>query len=172
VLVLLLVALSGGASDAAGQIRLGIAGGPVHPLGGLGDMVGRGFHGGVVLDAGLPLIPLGLRLELMYQRLPSVALESGDYSHVAATVNARMDVLPVPFIAAYLTGGAGLYASESFRQEPRGSGGWGTASGVNLGFGASFDLVFLHPFAELRYHRVFDDPRRGFAPLTIGFTLY
>lgn len=156
---------------AVAQLRVGVAGGPVFPVGDFGDALERGGHGGVVLDFGVPLFPVSLRGDLMVQRLPATEGNGLAYRHFAGTVNARVDVLPVPLIAAYVTGGVGLYYSD-YTDDPQASSGWGTETGLNLGVGASLSLLFVRPFAELRYHHVWVEPTRIFVPLTFGLSLF
>jgi hypothetical protein len=160
----LCLALSAPAAHA--QIELGIGGGASSPVGQLADVVGPGWHGGVVLDAGVPLLPLRLRADLMFQRLPGV--EGGDsFDQFFGTVNGRLGLLPIPLLSAYVTAGAGMYSS-SFAQAPGADTGRSIDPGVNIGVGASVNLVVLRPFVEARYHRVLTDPGRGFVPVTFG----
>ena len=158
--------------EAHGQVRLGVAGGPAHALGDFGDALDAGFHGGIVADFGLPLIPLSLHGDLMYQRNAAASPQVDDYSHVAATANARLDLIPLPLVSAFVTGGVGLYASDYPDDALDASSGWSTEPGINVGVGAALSLLFLHPFVELRYHRVLSDPARSFVPLTIGLMLF
>ena len=159
------------AGDAAGQVRFGVGGGPVTAVGDFGDPLDRGFHGEVLVDLGLPLVPLGLRGSVTYMRLPAADAEAEDYTHFAGTVNARLDLLPIPFLDAYVTAGVGLYSSD-YGGQLTGAVGRETERGINVGVGAAANLVFVRPFAELRYHRVLDDPSRSFVPLTVGVMLF
>lgn len=160
------------ARGAGAQVRLGVGGGPATPVGDFGDPLERGFHGEVLVDLGLPLVPLGLRGSLTYMRLPASDPEAEDYSHIAGTLNARFDLLPIPLVDAYVTAGVGLYSSDYADQLPGASDGRDTERGISVGVGASVNLVFVRPFAELRYHRVLDDPARSFVPLTVGVMLF
>jgi hypothetical protein len=172
VAVALAAAVAWATREASAQLRVGVAGGPATPLGDFGDPLERGFHGGVVLDAGVPLFPVGVRADLTYLRLPAGDASGQDYSQVAGTLNARVDLLPIPLLDAYAIGGVGLYASDYADAVPGASGGWATEPGINLGVGASVNLIFIRPFAEVRYHRVMKDPARSFVPLTVGVMLF
>jgi hypothetical protein len=169
---LLLGALFGGVGGAEAQVRVGVAGGPVYPLGDLGDVLERGYHGGVVFDAGLPLLPLSLHGEVMFQRNSASAGEDQDYRHLGGSLNARLDVLPIPLVAAYATGGVGWYLSDYHDDQTADASSWSSETGINAGVGVSVSLVVVQAFVEVRCLRVLSDPARTFAPLTVGVTLF
>jgi hypothetical protein len=151
--------------DASAQVRIGVGAGPVTPLGDLGDAVDAGIHGGLALELGVPLLPLGLRADLMMQRLPGRA-GAGNLTDIFATLNGRLDVLPVPLLSAYATAGGGLYSS-SWSTDGTDAGRT-TDFGINAGIGASIGLVVVRPFVEVRLHRVLGDNSRSFVPVTLG----
>jgi hypothetical protein len=151
---------------AEAQVSIGVAGGPSTPVGSLGDLVRPGLHAGVVLDVGLPLIPLGARGEAMFQRLPGGG-GMDDFDQVWVTANGRFDVLPLPLLGAYVTGGVGLYSS-TFNAQHGVTGDRVTSTGVNAGVGADINMLMVRPFIEVRYHRVLTDPARAFLPITFG----
>jgi len=161
-----LTLLAGITTTANAQAGFGFAGGPSYPVGELGDVVDSGFHAGVTMDAGLPLLPVGIRADLMFQHLPGRA-GSASFRQVAGTVAARVGVLPLPVLSPYLLGGVGLYAS-SFDPDPEVDGDWGTDAGINFGAGVRLNLLVIRPFVEARYHRVLSNPGRGFVPITVG----
>jgi hypothetical protein len=144
--------------------QLGFGGGPATPVAGLAELVGAGVHAGLVADAGLPLLPLGVRLDLIFQRHPGYS-GGADFQQVFATANGRFSPLPLP-LSAYATAGLGLYAS-SFREEST-SDGWATHNGVNAGAGLRLGLPAVTLFVEARYHRVRAAPQREFVPVTVG----
>jgi hypothetical protein len=159
-------ALLAHAAPASAQISLGVAGGPSTPAGGLSDVVNPGLHGGLVLDLGLPLIPIAVRGEVMVQRLPGAG-ERDAFDLVWAAANGRLDLLPLPLIGVYVTGGAGLYSSR-FDPNPLVSPERATDAGINIGVGGDLNLFLVRPFIEARYHRVLTSPGRGFVPITLG----
>jgi len=161
----LALALSWGSASA--QLRLGVAGGPVYPAGELGDVVGRGFAAGAVLDAGFPLFPLGLRGDVAFQYLPATGPHS-DLHQLSATLNARFSVLPLPVLSPYLTAGVGVYSSDFHHDLTAPEPGRTTETGFNAGVGVRVNLIVFRPFLEARYHRVMADPVRGFVPVTVG----
>jgi hypothetical protein len=148
------------------QVSIGVAGGPSTPLGSLSDAVKPGFHGGVVLDLRVPLLPLAVRGEAMVQRLPGAG-GMDPYDVMWGAANGRFDVLPLPMVGAYVTGGAGLYSSR-FNADQGAAGERTTSAGLNLGIGADLNLLVIRPFIEARYHRVLSDPARAFLPITFG----
>lgn len=155
----------GGAVPAHAQVSFGVAGGPVFPLGRFGDVVETGLHGGVIADIGLPLLPFSVRGDVMFQHLPGTA--GGDsYQHVAGTLNAQLDLLPIPLVSTYITAGLGLYGSNYSRETT--ARDWAAHTGINAGVGAQVNLLVLRPFIEARYHRVLADGGRSFLPITIG----
>lgn len=160
----LLIALP---SAAAAQVGIGVAGGPVVPLGDLGDRLESGFHGGVVLDVALPLFPVGFRGDLFYQRLPGAGSQES-YDHLSVTANARLTLLPLPLLSGYVTAGAGLYSSDYDADLPEPLGARRTHVGLNGGVGARVTVVLVRGFVEARYHRVLTDPARAFLPITVG----
>jgi hypothetical protein len=168
---LLLVLLLAATSVAQAQVRLGVAGGPVYPLGHLDGVLEKGYQGGVVFNAGLPLLPLSLHGQLTFQRNAASA-QGEDYRHLGGSLNVRLDVLPIPLIAAYATGGLGMYLSDYHDDQEPGSSGWSNEPGINAGVGASLSVVVVEAFVEVRYLRLLGDPARTFVPLTIGVTLF
>lgn len=156
------------AGPAHAQVGIGPAGGPSFPMGSLSDVVDSGFHGGIALDIGVPLLPFGLRADLLFQQLPGTA-GIDDFRQVSGTLAARIGVVPLPIVSAYLIAGAGLYGS-SWDPDPAVDGDWSAEPGVNVGVGARINLLIVRPFVEARYHRVASDPGRGFIPVTVGIT--
>jgi hypothetical protein len=152
-------------SDAQAQVRIGVGAGPVTPLGDLADAVDTGLHGGLALELGLPLLPIGLRADAMVQRFSGRG-DVGNLNEFYGTLNGRFDVLPVPLLSAYVTAGGGLYSSKW--DAAGGSSERQTDFGINAGVGGSIGLVVVRPFIEVRAHRVLGDNARTFVPVTIG----
>lgn len=147
------------------QVGFGVAAGPSIPVGSLADAFNTGVHGGVVLDVGLPLLPLGIRGDLMYHHMPGVA-DGVSFRQVVGTANARFSLLPLPLVSAYLTAGAGLYAGDVNIDGT--DSDWSTNGGINAGVGARINLLVVRPFLEARLHRVFGDGSYSFVPITLG----
>lgn len=168
VLFAVAVAALVGSGPAHAQVGIGPAGGPSFPTGSLSDIVDAGFHGGIALDIGVPLLPFGLRADLVFQQLPGTA-GSDDFRQISGTLAARIGVVPLPILSPYLMAGAGLYGS-SWDPDPAVDGDWTADPGVNVGVGVRVNLLVVRPFVEARYHRVASDPGRGFIPVTVGIT--
>jgi hypothetical protein len=129
-------------------------------------VVNAGFHGGVVVDRGIPLLPFGVRADAMFQRMPGAG-GGADFNQLFGTVNGRVGLLPIPLLSAYATAGAGLYSS-SFAGAGAAAGERTVDTGINAGVGARVNLIVVRPFIEARYHRVLTDPARGFIPISVG----
>ena len=59
-------------------VRFGIAGGATLPVSDLKDVSKTGWHAGALLDVGIPLFPLGFRVDAMWNQLGKK--DFGDYS--------------------------------------------------------------------------------------------
>jgi hypothetical protein len=161
-----LAALAALPQDASAQVRFGVGGGPVFPLGDFGDAVNTGLHGGLALELGLPIIPVGVRADLMLQRFGGVG-DIGDMTEVFGTINGRFGLLPLPLVSAYLTAGGGLYSS-TWDPTPGVDSERVTDFGINAGVGGSVNLLVIRPFVEARFHRVLGDNARSFIPILVG----
>lgn len=165
--IIAIAALAFAAAPATAQIGFGVAGGPSTPVGSLSDVVNPGLHAGVMMDAGLPLLPFGLRAEAMFQRLLQRA-DGDHYDEFRATLNGRFDVLPLPLVGAYVTGGLGVYSTE-FDPGFAINTGRRADTGFNIGVGAELNLFVVRPILEARFHRVLADQGRSYIPISVGF---
>jgi hypothetical protein len=161
-LLALIAILAAPAHSEAQLVRFGIGAGPSAPLGDFGNVANTGVHAQGMVALRLPLLPVSLRGDVLYQRLPGAGRE--DFQQIAGVVNGFFSVLPLPLVDAYLTGGVGVY-NNNFG----GLAGSSTDAGANAGVGVRVNLLFLEPFAEVRYHHVLagaGSPRT--LPVTIG----
>jgi hypothetical protein len=166
--------LSVGAAPAQAQspIRLGLAGGLAMPMGDVADTHESGYNGTVTLAVNAPLLPVGLRIDGMFNELK--AQDDGLLGGAApdlrvSSVNANLtyNILPLPIARVYLIGGAGYY-----RTELKDSGvDTETKVGYNGGAGLRFGTGRAQLFVEARYHqiRLDDDAKIEIVPITIGF---
>lgn len=149
-------------------VRLGVAGGPSFPLGDLADEANAGFHvrGGLGLE--IPLLPLGVRADVIWQRFPDV--ESGNFTQLGGLLNATWR-MPMPLARPYLVGGAGLMRHEEpdvDHVDHAHESGTSTEFAFAVGGGLELRLIGLGAFLEARYldwgqgHRA--------VPVTIGIT--
>jgi hypothetical protein len=139
-------------------LRLGVGAGPSIPAGDFATGVDTGVHAAAMLALRIPLLPLSVRGDLMYQRFGATG---GDVDQFAGIANGFFNILPLPVVSAYVSGGVGLYHT-------RAAGVTSSDIGLNGGIGARINLWLVEPFAEVRYHHVLgtDGPRT--VPVTIG----
>jgi hypothetical protein len=168
----LVAALTTGAATAAqaqSPIKLGIAGGVALPVSDVADSYDAGYNGTVTLAFNAPLVPVGLRVDGMFNRLSAKddLLDAPDLDVSAVNANITYTLLPLPVARIYLIGGAGYYSTK-FRDtdlDSQGKVGYNGGAGVRIGAGGA------QLFAEARYHRVNldNDAKLEFVPVTIGF---
>lgn len=167
----LFIALTLPATAAAQRgIQIGFAGGPTFPLGNLAAEAGTGFHllGGLALE--LPLLPVGARADLIWQRFPDE--HSGHFTSLGGLLNATLRVpLAVPLTQPYLFAGAGLVNHEAPVEDHvdhTHAGTSGSEFAFNLGAGVRLRLLGFGGFAEARYLDWGHGNRA--VPLTLGIT--
>lgn len=175
-----------GSTSIVKPISIGISGGVSVPMGNLSNGingstgVNTGYNITGSLAIGLPLIPLGLRGDVSYNRFGTKNLAfphpsgtgSGSYnadaSVIGVTANAVYSLpLPEPIVKPYLIGGVGVY---DVRISPTtGSSSSKSSFGFNIGAGVTIPLVAFNAFVEARYHHV-DQSGGGvsFVPITVG----
>jgi opacity protein-like surface antigen len=162
------LALPGGADAQLPGVRLGVAGGPSFPLGDLADEASTGFHLRGGLGVEIPLVPLGVRADVVWQQFPDE--HAGNFTQLGGLLNATWR-MPMPLARPYLIGGAGLMRHEE-PDEDHGDhaheGGSSTEFAFAAGGGLEIRLLRLGAFLEARYldwgggHRA--------VPLTLGIT--
>jgi hypothetical protein len=157
--VLTMLSLLAPAARAQSPISLGLAGGVALPLSSFNDDVIPGWRALGTLSLGVPMIPLGLRLDGAYDQFalesapPGSTSRSTGHRRIASfTVNPTYRLpFSAPLVSPYLIGGGGSYNV--------GCGGEiscesSTYFGWNAGFGLRFGTLGIHAFAEARYHHV------------------
>ena len=152
----------------------GVEAGPAFPVGNFGTALKTGFTADALVEARIPLLPVGLRFEGGYTRFGSKigntpggtllgTSTSGTDVHMvsgSANVVLRLSPIALTLVRPYLIGGVGIYGLNQ---------GLGTKAGVNIGGGLSLPLVVVTTFADLRYTRVFTNGDRvNFVPLRVG----
>ena len=174
VATLALLSLLAPAARAQSPVSLGLAGGVALPLSSFSDDVIPGWRALGTLSIGVPMIPIGLRVDAAYDRfaverslLGSTLNASGAQRIASVTVNPTYR-LPVsaPLVSPYLIGGAGSYnvgCSGDFKC------GSSTYFGWNGGAGLKFGALGVHAFAEARYHHVnVSGGSVTYVPVTVG----
>ena len=164
-------ALTAGAATAAqaqSPVKFGIAGGVALPVSDLADGYEAGYNGTVTLALNAPLLPLGLRVDGMFNRLAGkddAVLAAPDIDVSSVNANLTYNLIPLPAAKVYLIGGAGYYSTKlrDTGLDAEGKIGYNGGVGVRLGMGTQL-------FVEGRYHRVNldNDAKLEFVPVTIG----
>jgi len=169
------LALTASASiaQAQGPISFGLAGGISFPRGeastggdvslDYNDLFDTGYHVTLVMGFKAPMVPFGLRGEVMYTKFGGndgsfggMPFEGPDRGIISGHVNGLFE-LPLPVAKPYLIGGIGLYSSKADESnDPNIESDRNTDFGLNIGVGTKFQLTGLSTFAEIRYHIVLD----------------
>jgi len=177
------------AQDVAGvrAFQLGVRGGASVPM---GDLADDGLEGGNATTgfnvAGLiafapPALPMGLRVEVAYDRfgvdLDAFGAEAegvdANWNVLSGTANAGFGLGGVG-VRPYLIGGVGVYRYELKVSGDDGEGGTvsfafdDTDVGVNGGLGLRFGLGALSTFVEARFHHVFAEEALQYVPISVG----
>jgi hypothetical protein len=153
------------ASPASAQIGFGIAGGPSFGLGDSFSAYDMGYHVQGSASLSIPLIPIGVRVDGLYNRFPS---DGATFQTLGGSVNGILSI-PSVGITPYVIGGVGMYKNKvDFENNDDTST---TDFGVNIGAGVKLGLPGLGVYVEGRLHNIFGDEGAGslrFAPLSIG----
>lgn len=170
-LIIATVALTASASAASAQIGLSLAGGPTVAMGTIGDVVDMGYHAQLSASLSVPLLPVGVRVDAMFNQFPETGHDA-DFRVLSGTVNAVLS-MPSIGITPYLIGGVGAYNSKFIEDEALGHNHGeetsGTNIGANLGAGVRFALPGLAVFGEARLHNLFNEgDATRFAPISVG----
>lgn len=152
-------------------VSLGLAGGASIPSGELREGVDVGWHGLATIVVSSLMHPLGLRIDVAYNRFaysdvtPALA---GEYQSTgSATLNFtyRLPMTNSP-MSPYLISGLGAYRSECSLEtgcEATTRYGW------NVGLGTKLYVLGFRSFLEARYHRTeIGDTDVNYFPLTFG----
>lgn len=92
-------------------VRFGIAGGATLPVSDLKDIAETGWHAGALLDIGVPLFPLGFRVDAMWNQLGKKDVDFASVKNriIDGTVNAVYTFGAMSPTKFYLIGGVGVY---------------------------------------------------------------
>jgi len=150
-------------APASAQIGFGIAGGPSFGISNGLDAFDMGYHLQGSASLSLPLLPIGVRIDGLYNRFPS---DGGTFQTLAGTVNGILSI-PSVGITPYIIGGVGLYNNKVDFENSEDSSS--SDFGVNVGAGVRLGLPGLGVYVEGRLHNVFGEGSSlRFAPLSIG----
>jgi hypothetical protein len=151
--------------EAQRPISVGLAGGVSLPQGDLADGVNTGWHAFGTLALSTVMQPLGLRLDVAYNRFAFSDVD-GHQAVGSATLNAtyRLPMTNSP-MSPYLISGLGAYRTECSLDvgcDPMTKFGWNVGLGTKL-------FVGFRSFVEARYHRTKrGDANVSYFPLTLG----
>jgi hypothetical protein len=159
--------------EGQGLISAGIGGGLTMPVGALGDVANTGWRALGTIKVGVPLVPVGLRLDASYDRfgyqrtlIGAAGSETGSQSVFAGTVNGTLRLSPLPLITPYAIAGFGPYHTSCSGPASCTSA---THVGYNAGLGVYFGALLIHGFAEVRYHYVsMPGGNIQYVPVTVG----
>ncbi len=162
-------------SAAQKSYALGIGGGPAIPVGKMSDTQKTGVNGLLSLALGVAELPIGIRIDGIYNALPRSegTLPAGS----PGTSNLRiLGVLGNAVYAfsgtsakIYLIAGGGLYNTRFDLDGAKSE----NHLGLNAGAGMTFGFGPITSFIESRYHFISRQPAQGgvlhFVPITFGF---
>jgi hypothetical protein len=165
------------ADSAAAQnsYAIGLGGGLAIPVGRLKDAQTSGFNGLVSLALGVAELPIGVRIDGIYNQFPRsgntspASGASNTYSFRASGILGNLIfAFPGTSTKGYAIAGGGLYytkldlAGAKSERDP----------GLNAGAGVTFGLGPIASFVEARYHFIRRPPDKGgvihFVPITLG----
>jgi hypothetical protein len=163
-------ALVAAPAQAQMPVSLGIGGGLTLPSGDLADATDNGYHGVVALRAGMPMLPVHVRLDGMYSRLPmSSTFGVDDISTIGAIGALGYDIVPVGPAKLYALAGGGYYWSKAEvpGAERVGDFGW------NAGAGFRMNVMAAKLFIEGRYHSISTEGGKMTSmPITVGLSIF
>ena len=156
-------------------IKFGVSAGATIPMSQnhLSDGVSTGYNLNGHLGFQAPMVPVGLRADVGYNKLGEKNSSGVDMSIFNGNLNAVINLGMAPVVSPYLIGGVGFYNTKF-----SGTNGGGSVSktsvGFNGGLGLRFGLSGFSTFAEARYHYVSaKDATKGFenysvVPISFG----
>jgi hypothetical protein len=158
------------ALHAQSPLRFGLAAGATVPVGTFGDEVDWGVHVTGSVTGKPALSPVGIRGEVMWNRLTGKEFDTGlgtiqgdDVDVLAGIVNAEIGMTGVD-MRPYLIGGLGAY-----RLSGEGEDDAVTKFGFNVGAGIDFALAGFSAFTEVRFHSIqTEGEARNIVPITFG----
>jgi opacity protein-like surface antigen len=168
-------------------IRFGIMGGATVPLSDFSDNAKTGWNAGILMNIGVPLVPVSFRVDGQWQQLTGKDFDAGkgfithdDFRIIDGTANVVYTfgaALPTKF---YLIGGLGAY-NVRVKNDDLNASASSTKFGLNAGVGFKFQLTGFATFIEARYHNVIHGTAVGdingdnakslqFVPISVGIT--
>ena len=148
------------AVQAQSPVRFGAAVGATFPMGDLKDAADWGYHVSGSITGKPMMSPVGIRGEVMWNRLTGKDFDTGlggtvkgpDLNVLAGIVNAEIGMSGIG-AKPYLIGGVGMYRLSASGDNTDGSSSE-TKFGFNVGGGIDFGLAGFSSFIEARFHSV------------------
>ncbi|MEO8911093.1 MAG: hypothetical protein ABI408_12845 [Gemmatimonadaceae bacterium] len=163
-------------STAQKTYAVAIGGGAAIPVGTLTGTQKTGLNGLVALALGVADLPIGIRIDGIYNKLPRKDVtspasgSSNTYSfRIAGVLGNAIYAFPGTSAKSYIIAGGGWYNT---RLDIDGSKAENHL-GLNVGAGVTFGVGPIASFIEARYHFISRQPAQGgvihFVPITFGF---
>ena len=151
---------------------IALGGGATIPVGKLSDVQTTGYNGIVALAIGVAELPLGVRIDGVYNTLQSRTVPVGGPSSSDIRIMGALGNLVLAFRGTsakpYLLVGGGLYSIKSDVPGAKADNHFG----FNAGFGSTFAFGPFATFLETRYHTISRKADKGgvaqFIPITVG----
>jgi len=170
-----LIGLLGFSSSAPGQktLAVGIGGGAAIPVGKLSNTQDTGYHGILALAMGVAELPIGVRIDGIYNKLlNNKQLSPGGAFSSDLRVMGVLGNLIFAFSGTnakpYVIVGGGLYNIKPDTTAAKSENYFG----VNAGLGATFGIGPFATFVESRYNSISRKAAKGgvmqFVPITVG----
>jgi opacity protein-like surface antigen len=171
-----LAPLGVGQAQISNPLKLTLFGGAAFPIDASSDLVRSGFTAGGAADFKVPLMPVGVRGEVLYSSFNASELSATGANADVTEFGANLNVvawIPTPtagLIRPYVTAGPSYS-----RLEESPTGGPGSLAvnrwGFNIGAGIQFSLGELGARVDARYRRLNRNPDNfTYVPVTFGIT--
>ena len=162
-LTLVVGALLFAAPSLHAQMSFSVAAGASLPMGDAADGLKMGYNATVGLGFKPLLVPVGLRVEGMFNsfEIDAPAPADGSIRVMAVSANGTYTILP----QLYAIGGVGMYNSKASTAGAESS----SDLGFNIGAGINIPLTGFGTYLEARYHHIATDGASfKFLPITFG----
>lgn len=151
---------------------LGVGGGAAIPVGKLGRAQSTGYNGIVALAIGVSELPIGVRVDGIYNNFLHPAAPVGGSSasdlRVMGVLGNVIFAFPGTNAKPYIILGGGLYNTKLDVAGAKAENHFG----FNAGLGATFGVGPFATFLESRYHSIARKAAKGgvmqFVPITVG----
>ena len=170
-LIILPTVLAAAPAQAQKTYAIGLGGGTAIPVGRLNNTQKAGYNALVVLAIGVGDLPLGLRLDGIFNqfsRRNQAGTAGANPFRVTGGIANLVYAFPGTTAKPYILAGLGYYATKAITPGSTTDNDWGANGGV----GATFAVGPFASFVESRYHFISRKPARGgvihFVPVTIG----